>query len=98
MRLANVLADTALPRRARRATAPRRGRPVKPSPFLEAFLDKGRMRPLLENIPIAICTEPLAGLLGAAAHAAKQAAAASAAKASARSAVKAPAPRRRTRG
>ena len=40
------------------------------SPFLDAFLDKGRMRPLLEKIPIAICTEPLAGLLGAMTHAA----------------------------
>ncbi len=45
------------------------------SPFLDAFMDKGRMRPLLEKIPIAICTEPFAGLFGAAAHAAKQAAA-----------------------
>ena len=44
------------------------------SPFLDAFLDKGRMRPVLEQIPIAVCTEPLAGLLGAAAHAAQHAA------------------------
>ncbi len=43
------------------------------SPFVEAFLDKGRMRPLLENIPVAVCLEPLAGLLGAAAHATKKA-------------------------
>jgi glucokinase len=40
------------------------------SPFIAAFLDKGRMRPLLEAIPIAVCLEPRAGLLGAAAHAA----------------------------
>jgi glucokinase len=40
------------------------------SPFLEAFLDKGRMRPLLERIPIAVLKEPLAGLMGAASHAA----------------------------
>ena len=46
----------------------------KASPFLEAFVDKGRMRPLLEKIPIAVCTESLAGLFGAAAHAAKEAA------------------------
>lgn len=41
-----------------------------PSPFVEAFLDKGRMRPLLERIPVAVALEPRAGLLGAAAHAA----------------------------
>lgn len=40
------------------------------SPFITSFLDKGRMRPLLEAIPIAVCTESLAGLRGAAAHAA----------------------------
>lgn len=40
------------------------------SPFLDAFLDKGRLRPLMESIPLAICTEPRAGLLGAATHAA----------------------------
>ena len=67
-RLAKVLAE-GLP--ARRKRAPRRG-PVT-SPFLEAFVDKGRMRPILEKIPIAVCIEPLAGLLGAAAHAARQA-------------------------
>ena len=50
------------------------------SPFLDAFMDKGRMRPLLEKIPIAICTEPFAGLFGAAAHAAKQASGSSRAK------------------
>ena len=43
------------------------------SPFLEGFLDKGRMRPVLATIPIAVCTEPDAGLLGAAAHAARKA-------------------------
>jgi glucokinase len=40
------------------------------SPFVEAFLDKGRMRPLLEAIPVAVCLEAWAGLLGAATHAA----------------------------
>ncbi|MDB4947213.1 MAG: Glucokinase [Labilithrix sp.] len=44
------------------------------SPFITSFLDKGRMRPLLEKIPIALCIEPLAGLRGAAAHAALAAA------------------------
>lgn len=42
------------------------------SPFLDAFRDKGRMRPLVEKIPVAVLTEPLAGLLGAASHAAAQ--------------------------
>ena len=43
------------------------GRPKKGlSPFLEGFLAKGRMRPLLEAIPVAVCLEPRAGLLGAA--------------------------------
>lgn len=43
------------------------------SPFVEAFLDKGRMRPLLEATPVAVCLEPLAGLRGAAAHAVAEA-------------------------
>jgi glucokinase len=47
----------------------------KTSPFIEGFVGKGRMRPLLEQIPVAICLEPFAGLLGAAAHAGKVAAA-----------------------
>lgn len=41
--------------------------------FVEAFRDKGRMRPLMETIPVAVALEPRAGLLGAAAHAAKKA-------------------------
>jgi glucokinase len=45
-----------------------------PSPFVRAFLDKGRMRPILEGIPVAVCLEPRAGLLGAATHAASSAA------------------------
>lgn len=40
-----------------------------PSPFVEAFLDKGRMRSLLENVPVAVLMDAKAGLLGAAAHA-----------------------------
>jgi glucokinase len=39
------------------------------SPFVEAFLDKGRMRAVLEQVPVAVCLEPRAGLLGAASHA-----------------------------
>lgn len=45
----------------------------KASPFVEAFRDKGRMRPLMETIPVAVALEPRAGLLGAAAHAAESA-------------------------
>lgn len=35
-------------------------------PFMNAFLDKGRLRPLLENIPVQVITNDKAGLLGAA--------------------------------
>lgn len=59
-RLAPVLAK-GLPGRTKKGS---------PSPFLEAFVDKGRMRPLLEAVPIAVCVEPRAGLLGAVTHAA----------------------------
>ena len=76
-RLAGVLAE-GLPARRKGGKKKNGGRAaratVNPSPFLEAFVDKGRMRPLLEKIPIAVCTESLAGLFGAAAHAAKEAA------------------------
>lgn len=51
----------------------RRGKKNAPSPFVAAFLGKGRMSPLLESIPVAVCLEPRAGLLGAAAHAASAA-------------------------
>ena len=78
-RLANVLAE-GLPAR-RKTNGKKNGSRVgatssapRSSPFLDAFFDKGRMRPLLEKMPVAICLEPLAGLLGAAAHAAKEAA------------------------
>ena len=69
-RLASVLAH-GLPARRKRASLSG----AAASPFLDAFVDKGRMRPILEKIPIAVCLEPLAGLLGAAAHAARAAAA-----------------------
>ncbi|MDF2691717.1 MAG: Glucokinase [Labilithrix sp.] len=59
-RLAPVLAN-GLPSRKKKSG---------PSPFVEAFLDKGRMRPLLEAIPVAVCLEQRAGLLGAVTHAA----------------------------
>lgn len=64
-RLASVLAN-GLPHR-------RKGRRRGASPFVEAFLSKGRMRPLLEAMPVAVCLEPRAGLLGAATHAASSA-------------------------
>jgi glucokinase len=38
------------------------GRP----PFIQAFLEKGRLRSLLENIPVQVITNDKAGLLGAA--------------------------------
>jgi glucokinase len=44
-----------------------------PSPFVRGFLEKGRMRAILENVPVAVCLEPSAGLLGAATHAASRA-------------------------
>jgi len=34
--------------------------------FMKAFLEKGRLRPLLENIPVQVITNDKAGLLGAA--------------------------------
>jgi glucokinase len=63
-RLAPLLA-----RGLRKGAANAKGR----SPFVEAFLDKGRMRSVLEKIPVAVCLEPRAGLIGAAMHAASRA-------------------------
>ena len=34
--------------------------------FMQAFLDKGRMRPLVESMPVHVVTNDKAGLLGAA--------------------------------
>lgn len=39
---------------------------LKKGPFLSAFLDKGRMRALLEPVPVTVLTDPRLGLLGAA--------------------------------
>ena len=39
---------------------------LKASLFMEAFLDKGRMRPLVEAMPVHVVTNEKAGLLGAA--------------------------------
>ena len=60
--LANVLAHGLPARRQAKAA-------VASSPFIEAFLDKGRMRSLLEKIPVAVVIGSKVGLLGAAAHA-----------------------------
>lgn len=40
--------------------------------FLPSFFDKGRFRPLMESIPVAVITEPRVGLIGAAAYAARR--------------------------
>ena len=45
---------------------------MKGPEFLEAFFDKGRMRPLLESIPVKIVLNDNAGLLGAARYACLQ--------------------------
>src|SRR6202007_2520867 len=39
---------------------------LESSLFMEAFLDKGRMRPLVEAMPVHVVTNEKAGLLGAA--------------------------------
>jgi glucokinase len=41
-------------------------------PFVEAFLDKGRFRPLLERVPLSVVLHPNLGLLGAARVAARR--------------------------
>jgi glucokinase len=53
--------------------APRIVDHLKDGRFREAFFDKGRMRPLLESIPVQIVLDTGAGLLGAALLAARQA-------------------------
>lgn len=40
--------------------------------FMDAFLDKGRMKPLLENIPVKIVLNPKVGLIGAVLYAARE--------------------------
>src|SRR5262249_61089399 len=47
--------------------APRIVEHLKDGKFREAFFDKGRMRPLLEQMPVQVVTNTEAGLLGAAA-------------------------------
>jgi glucokinase len=53
--------------------APRIVDSLKDGKFREAFFDKGRMRPLLELMPVQIVLDTDAGLLGAAALAAREA-------------------------
>jgi len=43
---------------------------LREGPFLEAFLDKGRLRPLLESIPVHVVIDSNIGLAGAARYAA----------------------------
>lgn len=42
---------------------------MKAGPFMEAFLDKGRMRSLLEKMPVQVILNQQVGLIGAALHA-----------------------------
>jgi glucokinase len=52
--------------------APRILSRLKNGPFLQAFFDKGRMRPLMETMPIRVILNDKAALLGAARYAALQ--------------------------
>lgn len=52
--------------------APRIVDALKDGRFREAFFDKGRMRPLLEQMPVQVVLDTDAGLLGAAALAARE--------------------------
>lgn len=45
--------------------------PLIEAGFLDAFLDKGRMRPVLERVPVHVVLEPRVGLAGAARYAAR---------------------------
>ena len=49
--------------------APKIIKTMSAGPFTEAFLDKGRMRPILESIPVRIILDDTCALLGAAAYA-----------------------------
>ena len=54
--------------------APKVIKTMSGGPFTEAFLDKGRMRPILESIPVRIILDDTCALLGAAAFAETRAA------------------------
>ena len=49
--------------------APKVLKTMSAGPFTEAFFDKGRMRPILESIPVRIILDDTCALLGAAAYA-----------------------------
>ncbi len=54
--------------------APKVIKTMSSGPFTDAFLDKGRMRPILESIPVRIILDDTCALLGAAAFAENRAA------------------------
>ena len=54
--------------------APKIIKTMSSGPFLEAYFDKGRMRPILESIPVRIILDDTCALLGAAAYAEARAA------------------------
>ena len=54
--------------------APKVIKTLSSGPFMEAFLDKGRMQPLLESIPVRVILDDTCALLGAAAFAEARAA------------------------
>ena len=49
--------------------APKVLKTLQSGPFTEAFLDKGRLRPVLESIPVRVILDDTCALLGAAAYA-----------------------------
>ena len=51
-------------------TAPKLAARLQRGDFMAAFLDKGRMRPVLARLPVVLVLQPDLGLLGARAHAA----------------------------
>jgi glucokinase len=57
--------------------APKILKTLKSGTFMQAFLDKGRLSPLLESIPVRVILDDTCALLGAAAYAEAQASAAS---------------------
>jgi glucokinase len=46
---------------------------LKDGEFMQAFIDKGRLSPLLESIPVRVILDETCALLGAAAYAEAQA-------------------------
>ncbi len=66
--LADVLANGLPERRGTRHG--KRSLATPSSPFLRAFVDKGRLRPVVERMPIAVVCDKQVGIHGAAAHAA----------------------------